>query len=83
VATVNSDPIDLGALRHAAEGKLGIVHRDGIPWYQAPLPRRFHRCEAQTYGLRMGVLRCACGGIASTFGPWMEKNSRRRRQRRP
>jgi hypothetical protein len=60
-----------------ADAALGVVHRDDVPWYDAPIPPRFHRCSAQTQSLIMGVQRCACGAIAQTFGPWMRRNDRR------
>ena len=44
------------------ERELGISHRDGVPWWEAPIPSRFHRCSAQTVSLVQGVARCACGG---------------------
>lgn len=43
-----------------------ISHRDGIPWYDAPVPPRDHRCFGQTSGW-IGLtqyIRCPCGGIA-------------------
>lgn len=68
------------------------VHRDGIPWTDAPKPRRFHRCTAwTTAGFRSFhvVERCACGAIrVGTPGPdvlggpgmrrgrWQERNTR-------
>lgn len=58
-----------------AEG--GVVeHLDGIPWYEAPRPRRWHRCKPQTRG--HSIARCACGAIW-ILGGWVERNSRRRR----
>lgn len=26
-------------------------HRDGLPWHDAPLPRRLHRCRPQTHAV--------------------------------
>ena len=59
-----------------------IKHLDGIPWHEAPLPPRFHRCKPQTKGW-VGfsqVNRCACGAIkdVGTQRGWCEKNSRRK-----
>ena len=53
---------------------------DGVHWIDAPLPRRLHRCAAQSRGYFNGRLarRCACGAIAGAFGPWLNRNSRRR-----
>jgi len=55
-----------------------VQHLDGMPWWGAPLPWRWHRCRAQS---RMGtncfrVRRCACGAIDLGLG-WDEKNARR------
>jgi len=53
----------------------------GVPWYNAPLPRRWHRCRRQTYGwIGMDyVERCACGAMRlSGRGGWMDKNERRK-----
>lgn len=58
----------------------GIIHRDGVKWSDAPLPRRLHRCTAWTTAVRLGVLRCACG--AMTRAPfedrWANRNARRK-----
>lgn len=63
-----------------------LEHRDGIDWYHAPLPRRWHRCTPQSRGWFKdhAVLRCACGAIATSDCGlfWMERNSRRATQRR-
>lgn len=49
-------------------------------WYNAPKPRRWHRCQVTTSGrVSDGTLveRCPCGGIRlHGDGPWMERNSR-------
>jgi len=57
-----------------------LVHRDDVPWSEAPRPFVFHRCFAQTQGVIDGTMirRCPCGGISISFGPWMERNSRRK-----
>lgn len=62
------------------------LHRDGVPWYKAPLPRRWHRCSAWTEGSTDGgatwVERCTCGALRYRLGPfgsarpWIERNSR-------
>jgi hypothetical protein len=63
-----------------------LEHLDGVPWMEAPIPRRWHRCWAQTKGL-VGfdeVERCACGAIRNTrFRGWMERNSSRKSPRQP
>lgn len=57
-----------------------IFHTNGIPWHEAPLPRRFHRCWIQTYGMVGGIIvsRCPCGAISYDLYDWMERNSRRK-----
>ena len=49
-------------------------------WYDAPLPRRLHRCRPASSGNVSAtfVERCACGAIRLNRGPWDERNSRRR-----
>lgn len=63
-----------------------LEHRDGIPWWEAPVPRRWHKCSAQTVGwLSCGyVERCACGAISGlgARGYWFDRNSRRRTAKR-
>jgi len=57
-----------------------MTHRDDVPWWEAPIPRRLHRCSAQTTGWRNIldlVERCACGGIRfDGHGRWLDRNSR-------
>lgn len=52
-------------------------HRDGVDWYDAPLPPRRHRCVAQTRGFMSGgfIERCACGATGFGDGCWIERNS--------
>lgn len=60
---------------------LRIWHLDGIAWFEAPLPRRFHFCRPQTRGynsLSPLVERCACGSIRSGGRFWLERNARRK-----
>lgn len=51
-----------------------MEHLNGVPWEEAPRPRRFHRHWAQTRGvadLRM-IERCPCGGLRiDGYGGWM------------
>lgn len=65
---------------------LRLEHKDGIWWFDAPIPRRIHKCWAQTtaydiLGLRE-VERCACGAIRMDGDNpyrksyWYERNSR-------
>lgn len=64
-----------------AEHQLGIVHKVGVPWHTAPMPRRWHRCRAWSTGL--GWKFCACGGKTLEGHEvrgrdvWIERNSRR------
>lgn len=67
----------------ATEAGVPTVHRDGIPWHQAPIPRWLHRCRVQTTGFTSrAVDRCACGSIRIGWGPWLERNTRRRSEKR-
>lgn len=74
-------PPDSLADKNALTSENWIEHLDGIPWYKAPIPRRWHRCKPQTKGwLRYftRVQRCACGGIRMDgHHGWAERNSRR------
>jgi hypothetical protein len=60
-----------------------VRHRNNLPWYDAPLPRRWHRCRPQTDGwLNLTrVQRCACGAIRDVYrgrwSCWVWKNTRR------
>lgn len=62
-----------------------IEHKDGIPWHEAPIPRRLHRCAVQTQGW-IGftmVQRCACGAtmmrrFEGDHARWIDRNQRRR-----
>jgi hypothetical protein len=64
-----------------AAGHTDAEHLDGVPWYDAPVPPRFHRCKPQTRGWYKTsfIERCACGAIRSqgSYG-WISKNERRR-----
>lgn len=63
--------------RRRAETDLGIVHWNGAPWHEASLPRRWHRCWAQTSSF--SVQRCPCGAMRMTGSCfWLERNSRRK-----
>lgn len=60
-------------------------HRNGVWWYDAPLPRRWHRCKPWSTGSTQSfalVERCACGAIRlnGESRPWMDRNSRRDRR---
>jgi hypothetical protein len=59
-----------------------LVHLGGVPWWEAPIPWRWHKCFPQTVGWLTDtyVERCACGAISGhgARGYWMERNSRRR-----
>ena len=61
-------------------GPLEIESIDGIMWYVAVRPHRWHRCKPQTRGLKGSKFaeRCACGAIRlSNWGSWINRNSRR------
>lgn len=57
----------------------------GVMWNDAPLPRWWHRCRAQTRAqLGMGYAeRCACGAASLTpAGPWLGRNQTRKARAR-
>lgn len=58
-----------------------LSHLDGVPWFEAPIPSRMHRCWPQTIawlGLDQ-IFRCPCGALRNTrFQGWLECNSRKR-----
>jgi hypothetical protein len=61
-------------------GSTRFSNLDGVPWYEAPIPKRLHRCWPQTkgrYNYLTLVERCACGSIRRPDGPWIERNSRK------
>lgn len=65
--------------------ELNTIHHLGdVPWWEAPIPRRWHFCRVQTWGM-IGITiygRCACGALRTgVAGYWTEKNSRRKGQR--
>jgi hypothetical protein len=55
-----------------------MEHVGGVAWWKAPVPRRWHRCRAQTRGRRCfdEIERCACGAIRLNGGVWLERNTR-------
>lgn len=60
---------------------IDIVHREGLPWTLAPIPRPWHRCRPWTtasYELIRVVERCACGATRFDRGRWFGRNTRRR-----
>lgn len=73
---------DLGGLVVTGDA---IIDPGNPPWWRAPLPRRWHRCTAQTAALVAGlgrVWRCPCGAMKVNSRGWTDKNSRRRRSRK-
>lgn len=61
---------------------LTIAHLGGVQWHACPLPKRRHRCWAQTWGVgensRVSVMRCACGAVSFDRAlSWEGKNQRR------
>lgn len=72
------DPIDLTAVLLDLDT---MRHLDRVPWWEAPIPRRFHLCRAWSTGYvhwLTSVDRCACGAISIGGHRWMDRNSRRR-----
>lgn len=73
--------------KHATTGEWisdgAIQHKDGIPFYRATPPPRFHFCKAQTRGTIFGVFieRCACGATRRDIAFWFERNKDRRTKR--
>lgn len=69
--------------RGRADRDAGISHKDGIWYYDAPLPPKNHECTAWTVrkdllGLETAA-RCACGAIRLfPYDSWLDRNSRRR-----
>ena len=68
----------------AKDGSLEMTHPGGAPWWEAPVPFRFHRCTVQTEAwvdyVNL-VERCACGAIRldGKRGRWMQRNTRKRK----
>jgi hypothetical protein len=58
---------------------LELVHANGVPWWEAKVPHRWHRCRVQTSGVHrfVQVERCACGAIRLDGRVWLERNSRK------
>lgn len=56
----------------------GVQHRDGVCWYDAPVPWRWHKCRTQTAGW-VGLTRyerCACGAVRRNGREWFDRNTR-------
>jgi hypothetical protein len=55
----------------------------GVNWYDAPVPRRWHKCKPQTKAFiaERGwyVERCACGAIRHERDGWLDRNTKRRK----
>lgn len=64
---------------------LNATHVDGVWWYEAPLPWRWHRCRPHSAALTayrgrvLDIDRCACGAMRFERGPWMDRNQRRKK----
>lgn len=60
-----------------------LKHRNGVPWYDAPIPRKWHFCRAWSSGWvdLTQLERCACGAQRDVYqgrwSPWVWKNTRR------
>jgi hypothetical protein len=55
-----------------------VENLDGVSWADAPRPRWWHRCRAQTTAMldRAFISRCACGASRVNGGWWYGRNSR-------
>lgn len=63
----------------APSGEVEVEHLRGVPWYDAAVPSRFHKCRPQTRGWSnyfTRIFRCACGAISRDGRNWDERNSR-------
>ncbi len=61
--------------------QMGFTHKNDTWWHQAPIPRRWHRCQVWSSGPIRGrvIQRCACGGIRwEDESEWLARNSRRK-----
>lgn len=79
----STPPVDADGFIDPAvpEVRWGITHVDRVPWWEAPLPSRWHRCWPQTTGRDhgFGIERCPCGAARiEGFNQWLARNSRRR-----
>lgn len=65
-------------------GRFEVAHRNGVPWFEAPLPHRFHRCKVQTQGwVDLDFIeRCACGAVRLQRSGWWRKNETRKNRKR-
>lgn len=55
-----------------------VEHRGSVWWHDTAVPRRWHRCRAQSRGW-VGLNyyeRCACGGLNINRWGWVERNAR-------
>lgn len=57
-----------------------MFHKDDVPWHDAKVPCRLHRCRPKTTGFDAGlkVERCACGASRCNGGSWIGKNETRK-----
>jgi hypothetical protein len=65
----------------SVRGRAELWHLDGVGWYNAPLPRKRHKCWTQTRGWMDEftlVERCACGAMQIDLGGWGCVNERRK-----
>lgn len=62
-----------------------MVHdTNGVSWHEAPLPWRWHRCQAWTLAVVTSdddesltfIDRCRCGAIRINNGDWFNRNIR-------
>lgn len=60
--------------------RVGVAqHRAGIWSHDAPIPRKWHRCNPWDRQRMFGqmVENCACGAVRVDGGRWRRRNSRR------
>lgn len=63
----------------STDGKLLVLHWDGVPWNKARKPFPLHRCRAQSELWKDWVYltqRCACGAYRIPPHGWFKRNSR-------
>lgn len=74
----------LEPLARTPVGSQRPVHRGGVPWDEAPLPPRWHRCYPHSgvwhhTEMETWLERCPCGGRRIEGRPWTARNSCRDR----
>lgn len=65
----------------ASKPFVAVSHVDNVPWYDAPVPKRWHWCREQTLSIYDTniTFRCPCGAVRNGVGGrWRGKNYRRK-----